>query len=204
VPDLQLVDVRNPGETAGGTLTGAQVIPLARLVDSLDELDPGAPVVVNCAGGHRSLIAASLLSHAGFADVSDLIGGYGAWTAAGLPVASSGSVPVSAVQVTPVAAEDLINAGAVVIDVREEDEWSAGHAPQALLLPMGQAEARIGEVESDRPAVVVCRTGGRSNTITQLLTTHGINAVNLAGGMRAWEQAGLPVVTDAGDPGRII
>ena len=88
VADLQLVDVRNPGETALGTLTGARVIPLAVLVDSLDQLDRHAPVVVNCAAGHRSMIAASLLRHAGFSDVSDLIGGYAAWTAAGLPVAA--------------------------------------------------------------------------------------------------------------------
>ena len=86
VADLQLVDVRNPGETALGTLTGARVIPLAVLVDSLDQLDRHAPVVVNCAAGHRSMIAASLLRHAGFSDVSDLIGGYAAWMAAGLPV----------------------------------------------------------------------------------------------------------------------
>ena len=84
--DLQLVDVRNPGETAPGTLTGARVIPLAVLVDSLDQIDRHAPVVVNCAGGYRSMIAASLLRHAGFSDVSDLIGGYAAWIAAGLPV----------------------------------------------------------------------------------------------------------------------
>jgi rhodanese-related sulfurtransferase len=88
VTDLQLVDVRNPGETALGTLAGARVIPLAVLVDSLDQLDRRAPVVVNCAGGYRSMIASSLLRHAGFSDVSDLIGGYAAWTAAGLPVAA--------------------------------------------------------------------------------------------------------------------
>jgi rhodanese-related sulfurtransferase/glyoxylase-like metal-dependent hydrolase (beta-lactamase superfamily II) len=204
VPNLQLVDVRNPGETAAGTLTGAWVIPIARLVDSLDELDRRAPVVVNCAGGYRSMIATSLLRHVGFSDVSDLIGGYGAWKAAGLPVAKSGSVPEAAVQVTPGAAEDLIDAGAVVIDVREKEEWSAGHAPQALLIPMSQVEARVNKIPTGRPAVIVCRSGGRSNTIAQLLTSLGINAVNLVGGMRAWEQAGLPVVTEAGDPGRII
>ena len=82
VPGIQLVDVRNPGETAGGTIDGARVIPLAVLVESLDQLDPSAPVVVNCAGGYRSLVAASVLRHAGFCDVSDLIGGYAAWTAA--------------------------------------------------------------------------------------------------------------------------
>lgn len=204
VPDMQLVDVRNPGETAAGTLPGARAVPLAQLVDSLDVLEPRAPVVVNCAGGYRSLIAASLLRHAGFTDVSDLIGGYNAWAAAGLPVAGDGAVPPAAVQLAPVAAEELINAGAAVIDVREDDEWSAGHAPQAVLIPMSQVEGRLGEVSTERPALVVCRSGGRSNTITQLLTRRGINAVNLAGGMRAWEDAGLPVVTDDGSPGRII
>ena len=89
VRQLQIVDVRNPGETADGTVTGARVIPLPELVDSLDQLDHEAPVVVYCAGGYRSLVAASLLRHAGFSDVSDLIGGYEAWTAAGLPVAAA-------------------------------------------------------------------------------------------------------------------
>jgi rhodanese-related sulfurtransferase len=59
-------------------------------------------------------------------------------------------------------------------------------------------------LDKERPAVVVCRTGGRSNAVAQLLSSHGINAANLAGGMRAWEHSGLPVVTDAGRPGRII
>ncbi|MGH9076928.1 MAG: MBL fold metallo-hydrolase [Acidimicrobiales bacterium] len=86
VPDLQLVDVRNPSETAAGALSGARLIPLAALLDSLDQLDPRCPVVVNCAGGYRSMIGASLLRHAGFSDVSDLIGGFAAWTAAGLPI----------------------------------------------------------------------------------------------------------------------
>jgi rhodanese-related sulfurtransferase len=204
VPGIQLVDVRNPGETAMGTLSGAKAIPLAVLVDSLDQLDPDAPVVVNCAGGYRSIIAASLLSHAGFADVSDLIGGFGAWTAAGLPIAKEGVAPDMAVAVTPMGAADLIGAGAAVIDVREEEEWQAGHAPEARLIPVSQVAARVDEIDKGRPAVIVCRSGGRSNAVAQLLSSRGVNAVNLAGGMRAWEEAGLPVVTEAGADGRII
>ena len=202
-PDIQLVDVRNPGETAAGTLVGARVIPLAVLVDSLDQLDRAAPVVTNCAGGYRSLIAASLLRHAGFSDVSDLLGGYGAWTAAGLPVARDGSVPSVAIQVSPAAAEELIHDGATVIDVREESEWAAGHVPGSMLIPMSRVEARMEEVKGGR-ALIVCRSGGRSDAVAQLLSSHGINAVNLAGGLRAWEGAGYPVVTDNGEPGRII
>jgi rhodanese-related sulfurtransferase len=204
IPDLQLLDVRNPGETVEGTLSGAKVISLPVLVDSIGELDRDAPVVVNCAGGYRSVIGASLLSHAGFADVSDLIGGHGAWTAAGLPVEMDGAPPEMAIAVTPLAAEELVAAGATFVDVREKDEWAAGHAPDAVLIPMSEVAARVDELKKERPAVIVCRTGGRSNSVAQLLSARGINAVNLAGGMRAWQQAGLPVLTDAGDPGRII
>jgi rhodanese-related sulfurtransferase/glyoxylase-like metal-dependent hydrolase (beta-lactamase superfamily II) len=204
VPEIQLVDVRNPGETAGGTLPGARMIPLAVLVDSLDELDREAPVVVNCAGGYRSIVAASVLRHAGFSDVSDLLGGFGAWSAAGLPTATGDSRPATPIEVTPTAAEDLLRCGASVIDVREPDEWAAGHAPAAHFIPMGQVEARIGEVGREGTVLVVCRSGGRSAAITQLLMSAGIDAVNLAGGMRAWERAGLPVVTEAGGAGRII
>jgi glyoxylase-like metal-dependent hydrolase (beta-lactamase superfamily II)/rhodanese-related sulfurtransferase len=76
--DLQVIDIRNAGEVAGGMLDGARHIPLAELRRRLAELDASAPVVVYCAGGYRSSIAASLLRSAGFADVSDVLGGYGA------------------------------------------------------------------------------------------------------------------------------
>jgi glyoxylase-like metal-dependent hydrolase (beta-lactamase superfamily II)/rhodanese-related sulfurtransferase len=81
-PELQILDVRNPGEVAdSGTLPGARQVPLARLLDGIDELDPERPVVVYCAGGYRSSIAASLLRSRGFEHVADIIGGYGAWAA---------------------------------------------------------------------------------------------------------------------------
>jgi len=75
----QLVDVRGPGEIAAGTIDGALEVPLPRILDRLAELDPGAPTVVYCGGGYRSMIAASVMRAAGFTDVSDLVGGYGAW-----------------------------------------------------------------------------------------------------------------------------
>jgi glyoxylase-like metal-dependent hydrolase (beta-lactamase superfamily II) len=78
--DIQLVDVRNPGEHALGTLPGAVNIPVGQLPGRLDELDPARPTVVYCAGGYRSSVAASLLRANGFDDVSDIVGGYGAWT----------------------------------------------------------------------------------------------------------------------------
>jgi len=80
VPGLQLVDVRGPGEFRLGTIDGARHIELAALTRQLDDLDPSRPVVVFCAGGYRSSIAASTLRSRGYVDVSDIIGGYNAWT----------------------------------------------------------------------------------------------------------------------------
>ena len=74
-----LVDIRAPGETEAGTIPGARLIPLARLLDEMDTLDKNTPTVVYCAGGYRSSIAASLLRANGFRSVSDLIGGYAAY-----------------------------------------------------------------------------------------------------------------------------
>ena len=79
VPNLQLVDVRNPGEVALGTIEHAIPIPVGQLPKRTSELDPTKPTVVYCAGGYRSSVAASLLRQAGFDDVSDILGGYGAW-----------------------------------------------------------------------------------------------------------------------------
>jgi rhodanese-related sulfurtransferase len=77
--DVQVVDLRNPGELTGGTIPGAVPIPLAQLAARTGELDPTRPVVVYCAGGWRSSVGASLLRARGFADVSDVLGGFGAW-----------------------------------------------------------------------------------------------------------------------------
>lgn len=83
---VQVVDVRNPGEQADGVIEGARLIPLATMLDRLRELDPSLPTFVYCAGGYRSSTAASLLRSRGFADVSDVLGGFEGWKAAGLPV----------------------------------------------------------------------------------------------------------------------
>ena len=77
--DLQVIDIRNPGELEDGTIGSAVNIPTGQVPSRLDELDPTKPTVVFCAGGYRSSIAASVLRQAGFSDVSDLIGGYDAW-----------------------------------------------------------------------------------------------------------------------------
>jgi hydroxyacylglutathione hydrolase len=86
--DLQLVDVRQPGETSSGVIDGAIEIPLTRLNERLAQLDASKRTIVYCAAGFRSSIAVSRLMAAGFVDVADLLGGYGAWTAAHEPAGS--------------------------------------------------------------------------------------------------------------------
>lgn len=77
--EVQLIDIRNPGETSAGVIPGARRIPLPELPTRLAELEPDAPVVLYCAGGWRSSVGASLLRANGFHDVSDILGGYTAW-----------------------------------------------------------------------------------------------------------------------------
>ena len=82
IDGLQLVDIRNPGEVALGTIDDAAAIPVGQLPTRLEELDPDAPTVVFCAGGYRASVGASVLRQAGLTDVSDILGGYGAWVEA--------------------------------------------------------------------------------------------------------------------------
>jgi DMSO/TMAO reductase YedYZ molybdopterin-dependent catalytic subunit len=204
-PGLQVVDVRAPAETAGGTLPGAREIPLPALSDSLAGLDPSSPIVVYCASGYRSEVAASVLVEAGFADVADLLGGYQGWEAAGLPISTPGALTEVAgtPQVSTRAAQRLVEAGALLLDVRELDEWRTGHAPGATLMPMASVQDRRTELPRDRRIVVMCRSGGRSAAVTDSLLAANFDAVNLAGGICAWSAAGLPVTNEA-DAGLVV
>ncbi|ROO90667.1 rhodanese-related sulfurtransferase [Actinocorallia herbida] len=83
--------------------------------------------------------------------------------------------------------------GAYLLDVREQDEWDAGHAPEAVHIPMSALNERAGEIPQDREVYVVCRVGGRSAQVTVALNNAGWKALNVDGGMIAWERAGLPV-----------
>lgn len=95
------------------------------------------------------------------------------------------------------AALQLINhKEACVLDVREPDEFKSGHVLNAKLIPLGKLRDRVGELERfrDKPIVVVCRSGNRSATACALLGKEGFGQVyNLAGGMMAWQKAGLPL-----------
>jgi rhodanese-related sulfurtransferase len=97
-------------------------------------------------------------------------------------------------EVTPAEARRRALAGSLLLDVREPVEWSAGRAPGAVLIPLGQLSARLAELPRDREIIAVCRSGNRSGVATGLLRRAGFSrAVNMAGGMVAWTKHGLPV-----------
>ena len=89
---------------------------------------------------------------------------------------------------------------AVVLDVREQDEWDAGHAPNAVHIPMNDVVARVGELPETEPLPVVCRAGGRSMRTAMWLESQGYDVVNVDGGMQAWAASGKKIVSDSGEP----
>jgi rhodanese-related sulfurtransferase len=95
---------------------------------------------------------------------------------------------IAEIEVSAVGA--VLDAGAVLLDVREPEEWEAGHAPGARHVPLGVLPDRMGELERAGPIVVICRSGHRSALATEWLSTAGFDAANLVGGMQAWAHAG--------------
>jgi rhodanese-related sulfurtransferase len=91
-----------------------------------------------------------------------------------------------------------VPAQAYLLDVREDDEWTAGHAPDAQHIPLGALREQAGQVPRDRDVYVICRAGGRSARAAQALNSAGWQAINVADGMQGWESAGLPMTSESG------
>ncbi|MEU4740033.1 rhodanese-like domain-containing protein [Actinosynnema sp. NPDC023658] len=107
---------------------------------------------------------------------------------------------VPSVEVSEVPAE--LPEGKVLLDVREADEWEAGHAPGALHIPMSELAGRLDDLPGDSEFYVVCRAGGRSARVTQYLNANGWDATNVDGGMQVWAASGRPLVggVDGAEP----
>jgi rhodanese-related sulfurtransferase len=112
-----------------------------------------------------------------------------------------GGVPAVSVQE---AAELLGDGGdgALIVDVREPNEYTQARATGAVLLPLGQLNTRFAELPRDRKLLLMCRTGGRSQNATRFLNQQGFeDAANVSGGIVAWHNAGLPTKTGVLEPG---
>ena len=98
-------------------------------------------------------------------------------------------------EITPTEAAAMRDAGAVLLDVREQSEWVAGHVAGATLIPLGELESRMGELPKDKDIVVMCRTGVRSAKGRDTLLKAGFARVtSMTGGITAWTSGGLPIV----------
>jgi rhodanese-related sulfurtransferase len=105
-------------------------------------------------------------------------------------------------EISPTEAHRRALAGEVLLlDVREDDEWAAGRAAEAVHAALSRLDPAA--VPDELPVVAVCRVGSRSHTAAAALLARGVDAVNLTGGMKAWAAAGLPVISDRG-PGEVV
>lgn len=93
----------------------------------------------------------------------------------------------------------------LMVDVREPDEWAAGHAPGAVHIPMGDVPARLDELPvTDDSLAVVCRSGGRSGRAVQWLLQQGFDVVNVEGGMQSWLRQGKPLASENGQEPTVL
>lgn len=106
--------------------------------------------------------------------------------------------------ITAAEAQQVLGQGTVLLDVREPDEWRAGHVQGARHIPLGELPQRARELPLGQPVITVCRSGARSARAAGLLAGRGVAVSNLTGGMRAWQQAGLPVAGKGGRPGAVV
>lgn len=95
-------------------------------------------------------------------------------------------------------------ADAVILDVREPDEWAAGHIESAVHIPIGAVTRRLSDVPQGNPLYVICRSGVRSARVAEFLRAQGIDALNVAAGMQEWAAAGRPMVSDTGRAAEVI
>ncbi|WP_134323993.1 rhodanese-like domain-containing protein [Cumulibacter soli] len=99
---------------------------------------------------------------------------------------------------------DQVPENAAVLDVREDDEWRAGHIMGVKHIPLAEVPQRLDEIPEADTVYVFCRAGGRSAQATTWLNGNGFNAVNVDGGMKAWDAAGKPMVSEDGSAAAVI
>lgn len=217
-----LLDVREESEVAEGSIPGSLNVPLRTLLQHLDEIPTDQPLVVYCASGHRASMANAILHMAGYDNARVFSAGYGAWAEANQPSeevpaeiaaameSDTASVAVADAFLSAIP-EGFYSVGNVdkfvemmeatsplVIDVREESEYTAGHIPGAVNLPIRTLAANLDKIPVDTPVVVYCASGHRAGMALSALQMLGYDNVKaFPGGWAAWSAAGKEVSTEA-------
>lgn len=223
--ELMLVDVRTTDEYSEGFIEGAVNIPLNELTQHLDLLPSlDQNIVVYCGSGHRSAIAMTALNLLGYTNVRSLLGGFGSWKAAEFAVSQTpvevvaGTAPMvdpalfdkvnSYITSIPNGyytvraldlSSELFRNPPLVVDVRTDSEWAAGHIENALHVPITSIAALEAQLPQDMAAPIVVYdnpTHRSSMTMTFLRLMGYENVRALAGGIGAWEKEGLPLVSE--------
>jgi rhodanese-related sulfurtransferase len=211
-----LIDVREPDEYAEGHIPGAVNIPLRTLGQNLDKVPTDQPVLIYCQSGLRAGTATAALRVAGFQNVKSFPGSMKAWTAAGEEVSTEGveAVPAAAqLDVDPATAAmvdeflsgipegfysvgaveklmEAMDAGMVLVDVREESEYAEGAIPGAINVPLRTLIENLDQIPQDQPVAVYCASGHRASMANALLHMAGFDNVRVfAAGYGAWEAA---------------
>jgi len=216
-----MVDVRQPDEYAGGFIEGAVSIPLRELAGHLDAL-PGLDeqVVIICGSGFRSAIGMAVLQMLGYENAQSMAGGMKAWTAAEFPAVTEPMPELAAGEMPAVDAdllaavddylmnvlpegwgvikseglmEALVEEPLFLLDVRQPDEFAGGRIEGAVNIPLRELGQNLDQLPTDQPIVAICGSGHRSTVAMAALQMLGYDVKSLAGGMKAWTAAELPV-----------
>ena len=195
--DHVLVDLRSPAEHAAGHVPGSISIPLGSSFGTWLGwvVPPDRPLVFllpsprDWEGALRQALRIGYEQVAGY-----LQGGFDAWQGRGLPVEASGRVTVRELS-DVLAVRSARNGDApLVLDVRQRDEYAAGHVPGAVHLMAGDLPDRLAELPAERPIFAICASGYRSSIAASLLQQAGYRDVSwVSGGVGSWRAAGLPV-----------
>lgn len=190
--EVALLDVRAPAEFAHGHAPGALSVPFSPrgLATRARVAVPTGSVVLIAPDEGVAAAVSAQLEEASIAVRGVMEGGFAAWRAAGLPEAVVGEVAV----------QDLrrLGSGATVIDVREPLEWSTGHVPGALLIPLGDLRQALTSIPQDRGIVAICEAGIRSCTAASILAAAGFaDVAHVPEGSSGYRRAGLPLAFPA-------
>jgi len=210
-----VIDVRETSEYEAGHIPGAVNIPVRTLAQNLDKVPADQPVLIYCASGHRAGMATAALRELGYDNVKAFSGGWKAWSGANEEASTEAVEPGSftAKEVDPalLAAVDgflanipegyyslgtveklqeAVDAGAVLIDVREEGEFAEGAIAGAVNIPLRTLIANLDQIPTDKPVVTYCASGYRSALANGMLHTLGYDNVrSFPPGYGAWEAA---------------